>query len=378
MAIRREKVSFRMEAPTPSTEAAKPAIVFVAVPSQLGGSNRSLATVMTAFEGRVRRVLAAPSQGAFREFARARGFSDVYLGLPAGNRWARIRASITLARLMRGWRDTIECVHAQALTGLNLAVPGAVLTGLPVVVRVSDPVGSRWGRILGPVIRVLVRDLRVVPVSDLAGAIAVENGLCRPDELHVIPNPVDPGEARAIKRIPGGSALRIGFLGGPSHRKGWDILLSVIESTLDLDVEWKLFVHHSNAGADLERAGFPEQQVQLMGRVTDVREAYAQCDAVFVPSRDESFCRVVVEAMVNGLPVVASDLPPIVEHLGDEEAGLMFPSGDATRAEEAIRRLVGDEALRRRLGAVGLEKSAAYEPSAIADRLSVVYGVSST
>ena len=365
-----------MAAPEQRADTPTQAILFVAVPRQLGGSNRSLATVMAAFEGRARRVLAAPARGPFREFVEERAIADAYVGLKSGSRWARIQASFTLARLIWGWRETIQCIHAQALTGLNLVVPGAVLTGIPVVVRVSDPVGSRWGRILGPIIRLLVRDLRVVPVSDLAGDIAVENGLCRHEELQVVPNPVDPTDVRALERTPGGSALRIGFLGGPSHRKGWDILLSVMEKTSDLDIEWKLFVHPRNASADLEQRGFPEDRVRLMGRVSDVRDAYGQVDAVFVPSRDESFCRVVVEAMVNGLPVVASDLPPIVEHLAAEDAGLMFESGDADGAEDAVRRLAGDDELQRRLGEEGLRRSKTYEPAAIADRLGEIYGVS--
>ena len=70
------------------------------------------------------------------------------------------------------------------------------------------------------------------------------------------------------------------------------------------------------------------------------------------PSVLESFCRVAAEAMLNGIPVVGSDLAPIRALLGDDEAGLLFPVGDTHRAAEAIARLVADGG-RTALGAAG-------------------------
>ena len=43
--------------------------------------------------------------------------------------------------------------------------------------------------------------------------------------------------------------------------------------------------------------------VELVGKVSDVRRAYAHCDIVLCPSLEESFGRVVAEAMLNELPV---------------------------------------------------------------------------
>ncbi len=39
--------------------------------------------------------------------------------------------------------------------------------------------------------------------------------------------------------------------------------------------------------------------------------------------------------MLNGIPVVASDIEPLRELLGDDEAGLLFPPGDAVAAAAA-------------------------------------------
>jgi len=356
-------------------ERREPTILFVAVPSPLGGSNRSLATLMTALEGSARRVLAAPADGAFSTFAEERGFAEEYVPLPSGSRWQRIKASLVLARLTWARRTEIVSIHAQALTGLNLVVPAAAITRIPVLVRVSDPEGSKWGRLLGPMIRVIVRDLRVVAVSDTARDVAVTNGLCKSNEAIVIPNPVDPNEVRAIETIGSPPPLRVGFLGGATRRKGWDILLDVIGSTMDLDLEWKLFISRPSTEKASTLGSFPAGRVDVVGRVVDVREAYAVCDIIFVPSRAESFCRVVAEAMANGIAVVATDLAPIRSLLGESEAGLLFASGDREGADRALRQVAEQSGLRDEFGRAGVRRVRSYEPATIAHRFIPLYGL---
>ena len=89
----------------------------------------------------------------------------------------------------------------------------------------------------------------------------------------------------------------------------------------------------------------------------------------------ESFCRVAAEAMLNGIPVAGSDLPPIRALLGDDEAGLLFPVGDTERAAAAIARLVADDGLRARLGAAGRRRAAPYDPASVRRQLLALYGI---
>ena len=115
--------------------------------------------------------------------------------------------------------------------------------------------------------------------------------------------------------------------------------------------------------------------MSIRGKVTDVRLAYAQCDVVVCPSVLDSFCRVAAEAMVNGIPVVGSDLPPIRELLGDDEAGLVVPVKDPRAVAAAVERLVRDPQLRARLGAAGRERSAAYGPATVRTAFLELYGL---
>ena len=110
-----------------------------------------------------------------------------------------------------------------------------------------------------------------------------------------------------------------------------------------------------------------------MGRVTDVRTAYGALDIVLCPSRQEAFGRVAAEAMLNGLPVVASDIPAYREVVGHERGGLLFPPGDAAAAAEAVCRLVDDAVLRRRLGDQAREQAQRFAPAITASRFRAIY-----
>lgn len=361
-----------------------PTILFVATPAALGGSNRSLVTLLTSLEGRVNRVLASPPFGSFRELVMHQGLADEYVTLPRKpghplDRFLRLLGGFQVAWWAVRNRRRLTAIHANALTGLNLSAPAALVTQRPTVAWIHDPVGSKWGARLGPTLRRLLPKLRLAAVSQTAEGVAVENGLCDPGDATIIPNPIDPVEVIAPTRRSGQPPLHIGILGGASQRKGFDLMPEVIEGLADLAVSWKLFVYlePSDENRDVwERLGrFPKSLVDPVGKTPNVREAYADLDIVFCPSRAESFCRVAAEAMMNGIPVVGSDIRPLKALLGNDEAGLIFPSTDIPAAIAALRRLVEDPELRTSLGEIGKERAARFVPGAIAKNLADLYGI---
>ena len=61
----------------------------------------------------------------------------------------------------------------------------------------------------------------------------------------------------------------------------------------------------------------------------------------------------VVEAMLTGLPVVATDVRGPREQVVDGETGFLVPPFEVPPLAEALRRLVGDTVLRARMGGAG-------------------------
>jgi glycosyltransferase involved in cell wall biosynthesis len=84
-------------------------------------------------------------------------------------------------------------------------------------------------------------------------------------------------------------------------------------------------------------------------------EAYACADVLVVPSVEaddgdrDGLPNVVAEAMASGTPVVASDISGIPEVVRDGQTGLLCPPGDAKALSDAVARVLGDAALRRRI-----------------------------
>ena len=70
----------------------------------------------------------------------------------------------------------------------------------------------------------------------------------------------------------------------------------------------------------------------------DMAAVYAGADALALPSIVEGFGLPVVEAMAVGTPVVASDIPGLVEAAGD--AALKVATGDVAALVDALERIL--------------------------------------
>ena len=91
-------------------------------------------------------------------------------------------------------------------------------------------------------------------------------------------------------------------------------------------------------------------------------------DVLVLPSYSEGRPNVVLEAQACGVPVVATRVGGTPELIRDGESGLLVDSGDAGGLATAIRRLIDDKDLGRRLGEGGRahikEKGLTWESSA--------------
>lgn len=119
-------------------------------------------------------------------------------------------------------------------------------------------------------------------------------------------------------------------------------------------------------------AGFT---VRFLGDVADEKlgDIYAQADVFAMTSMPhkhsvEGFGLVYLEAGAHGLPVVAHAIGGVPEAVIDGETGLLVPPGDTAALTAAFSRLIGDSALRRRLGENGRARALArsWQDSALA------------
>lgn len=118
------------------------------------------------------------------------------------------------------------------------------------------------------------------------------------------------------------------------------------------------------------------ESVTLLGDLTRERlaEEYVNATVFCLPSVQEGFGIVFLEAMAAELPVVACRIAAIPEVVRDGVTGLLVPPRDPGALAETLERLVADPALARRLGLEGRRRALGFSPRHVAERfLSAVH-----
>lgn len=143
------------------------------------------------------------------------------------------------------------------------------------------------------------------------------------------------------------------------ERKGIQELFRAIPIVLRSEPKTKfVFVGGYGSGPDIERAWLPadllsyRRQIHFTGwlNTLEVEKWYEQADVLVVPSWYEPFGMVVLEGMLYGLPVAASNIGGPAEILEHGNTGLLFPPKNAETLANTLLTLVASAALRERLG----------------------------
>jgi glycosyltransferase involved in cell wall biosynthesis len=202
-----------------------------------------------------------------------------------------------------------------------------------------------------------------------------------------VPDAVDDHAAEHVGLAPDGFVLAVSRL---VPEKGIDVLLDALDLLAgDADgvagADGAAALPVAVAGRarnptaysrDLEaRAARSRVAVHLLGvQPSDVVHGLYQSARAFVaPSRAEGNPLTVIEAMAHGACIVASDIPPHRELLGD--AGVLVPVGDATALADALRWVGRDAAAARAIGRQAQARLAAadeYQWDGVASRTAEV------
>jgi glycosyltransferase involved in cell wall biosynthesis len=108
----------------------------------------------------------------------------------------------------------------------------------------------------------------------------------------------------------------------------------------------------------------------LLGRVPDVAAWLGRATVLVHPARWEGFGLGVLEAMLAGLPVVATNVSALPELVVDGETGVLVPPDDVSALARAVELALD----RPELGAAGLARAhAQFSVARMADRTATLY-----
>jgi glycosyltransferase involved in cell wall biosynthesis len=97
-------------------------------------------------------------------------------------------------------------------------------------------------------------------------------------------------------------------------------------------------------------------RVAFPGSVSDPWDLLRVADVFVLASEIEGLPLVVLEAMSQGVPVVATDVGGMPEAVIDDETGFLVPAGDATAMTAAIARILGDPSVAARMRQAALTR----------------------
>ena len=206
---------------------------------------------------------------------------------------------------------------------------------------------------------------RVIAVSEPVAHALRAQKIFDEEKIRVVENSVDLARferARAEAECDDtDSPFRVGIVGELSEVKGqleFVRAAALVAAELDGGVEF-LIIGEDNAHDGEYRARVEQlvnelgltNRVRLLGRVEDALSVVVKLDVLVSASRSEAFGMAMAEALVCGVPVVATATEGAQTLIEDGVNGLLVPVGDVRALAAAVSSLLADEERRLMLGA---------------------------
>jgi len=243
----------------------------------------------------------------------------------------------------------------------SLLISLAKIKGYPVVTTTDTFPGINWFPRSKPVSAVMWLYARIIglPLLWLSNkVILLHPGLeavAKKYRLNTvnIPNGVDDTLLNAQPRpkdiIKPKGEFWIGFVGRPESVKGIDLILKVAKDLENLPRLKFIFIGGSPDKTRLEGNRL------CLGFRYDVVNLYQFLDLLVLPSYSEGWPNVLLEAMAQKVPCLASNVGGIPYLIKHKQNGWLIPSGHAFKLRRAILYLYRHPSLRHRLGQNGFE-----------------------
>jgi phosphatidylinositol alpha-1,6-mannosyltransferase len=282
-------------------------------------------------------------------------------------------------------RARYDAIVGFDLDGLFVSAPGAVriasIKGVIAdelrfergVTRLSMRLASRFERLH------VRRADRVLATSGYAAdRIAADYGVGR-DRIRVVPEPIDLSRWGAALAAAARRASSQAVILCVAHLYPRKQVANLLRAMMLLKAPASLRV--VGTGPELEALREQADALGLGDRVAflghlpfdRLAEEYRSADVFCLPSLQEGFGIVFLEAMAAGLPIVACQAGAVPEVVVD--CGILLPPRDVASLADALGRLLGDEAERRRLGSAGQRRVARYDAPIVAGQFLEAIGL---
>jgi glycosyltransferase involved in cell wall biosynthesis len=225
-------------------------------------------------------------------------------------------------------------------------------------------------------------------VSQAVKDASVEGLHLKADLVEVIPGGRDParlGRVTAERRSAARASLKLGAepvvlaVGRQEPPKGLDLLLRAVPALREANPSVQVIVAGQPGRSSAELASIMNEldlagSVRLLGHRDDIAELFCAADVFVLPSLREGMPGVVLEAMALEVPIVASDIAPVREALGDPSLAALFQPGDSAGMATAVTKTIRDPMAGRQRATRAREQFITqYDVARVAERMVTLY-----
>jgi glycosyltransferase involved in cell wall biosynthesis len=194
----------------------------------------------------------------------------------------------------------------------------------------------------------------LIVLNDSDRQFAVTNRWQRPDRVFVVPHGVSETLLRDVPSVDRSRTAGLLFCGSWDHVKGIAYLVDAFVALARSGRIVPLTILGPGVAAEVVMSAFPEEvrpmvTVTPRGAEQDVIDAYRRHALLVFPSSYEGFGLVLLEALSQGLPVVATGTGAAPMLVRDGENGMLVPPRDSDAMFRAIAAVLDDPDLRQRM-----------------------------
>lgn len=278
-----------------------------------------------------------------------------------------------------------DVLHTYLLHGNLLGRVVGSLTGVPVIISSERTIGQarRWGRILTRLTNPLAQ---AVEVNSSAGKLSVIKDLGVPEsKVRIIRSGFDLNsitsqnvETNIRNELGLNEDTRVILMAGRLRPvKGIDYGIRAFTKLVEDVPNAHLIIAGDGEEREnlegLARSLSVHEKTTFLGVRSDLPGLLRESDAFLLPSLNEGFPRVAVEALAIGCPVVATNVGGTPEIVIDGHTGILVESKNSGQMADALKRVIEDSELSSKLVTQGRENTVKYGIDSYVQSLDTLY-----
>ncbi len=322
--------------------------------------NRFVCRALSEFDelGERRVLVAMDGDSDLIEPRRSRLYDQLQIEAFNGNRWKFSKRAANLAARRKTNLMLVGHVNYAPLAWLLRFLRPEMRYGVVLY-------GTEVWETLPPLRRRALRQADfAISISEYTKQQAVRINNVAAERIHLLPNALEykeePQPSPSHTPLPSGTLLlAVCRLDASERQKGVDTVIEALPEVLARVPDAQFIVVGGGTDVtrheELARRAGVASRVHFTGFVDDaaLRAYYEACDIFVMPSAQEGFGFVFLEAMRYGKPIVAARNGGVPEVVEDGVTGVLISFGDVAQTAESLVRLCLDAELRVRLGRTG-------------------------